>query len=139
MGTVHVVRVRIKPQSSDELELTPARVQVNPSGNPIVIVWKLDEDELEFGLVNSDDTKDPGFAWRNPQSATDFSGPWFSADGKRIILDDSNTAAHNPEVEHAYELRAYNTGSKLQYKSRYVEFKNEKDPRTTTNPAIINK
>jgi hypothetical protein len=135
MGTVHVVKVKKDPNStSNELDVTPARVPVNKSNEPIVVVWKLDDSSLEFG----DGANNQGFSWPYPQVPRAFSGPWYSNDGKRIILDDSNPDGNAPETTHVYQLFAYDKVTKQVYSTGYVKLEDGGKP-LTTNPAIINK
>jgi hypothetical protein len=135
MGTVHVVRVKKDPNSTSyELDVNPARLPVNKSNEPIVVVWKLDDSSLEFG----DGANNEGFSWPYAQAPKAFSGPWYSNDGKRIILDDSNPEDNAPETSHVYQLFAYDKAAKKVYSTGLVKFDDGGKP-LTTNPAIINK
>jgi hypothetical protein len=133
MGTVHEVKVRIR-NNSNELDVTPDKVNVGKSDDPIVIVWKLEERALEFG----DAAGKPGFEWPYPNVPKNFSGPWYSNDGKRIILDDSNLLGNAPETSHVYQLWAYDKATKQVYSTGYIKLDDGGKP-LTTNPAIINR
>jgi hypothetical protein len=133
MGIVHEVKVRIK-NNTTELDVSPEKVNVNKSNDPIVIVWKLEEAGLEFG----DGAGKEGFSWPYPQAPKDFSGPWYSTDGKRIIVDDSNLLGSGPEIEHVYQLFAYDKAKKQVYSTGYIKLDDGGKP-LTSNPAIINK
>ena len=132
MGTIHEIKVKIK-NNSTELDVDPEEQGVGKSKDPIVIVWKFHENfsHLKFGDGNGE----PGFAWAPGQASKDFSGPWYSNDDKRIILDDSNE--DGSESRHVYRLCAHD-GSGNVYRTRLIEL--DKEGRVlTTNPAIINR
>ena len=134
MGTVHEVKVKIK-NNSTELDVDPEELGVGKSKDPIVIVWKFHENfsHLHFGDGNGE----PGFAWAPGQASKSFSGPWYSKDDKRIILDDSNPPGEGPETGHVYSLCAHDGNGKV-YRTGRIQL--DKDGRPlTTNPAIINK
>jgi hypothetical protein len=132
---IHVVKVKIDPNGNgSELDVTPARVPINKSTDPTVVVWKLEEDALVFG----DLANEPGFKWPNAQAPKDFSGPWYSADGKRILLDDSNLPGNAPETTHVYQLFAYDKVTKKVYSTGIIKLDDGGKP-LTTNPAIINR
>ena len=134
MGTVHVVRVTI--EGNRELKVVPPKVEVLKSDDPIVIVWKFEGNAR--GLVFGDGAGAPGFKWANPQAPRGFSGPWYSADDKRVILDDSNFLGSPSDPEHVYELCAYDAATKTVYRTGLVKLEGQPQP-LTTNPAIINK
>jgi len=134
-AVIHLVRVTPKPNG--ELDVDIGKLKVKRNSDPIVIVWWLEN----AGDVVFEEPTAPraGFSWFNGPPNGVFSTLLRSADGKRLVLDDCNTADNQAPDGWIYVLRAYDTNTKQAFETKTSSRSRKGKPRTVTNPAIINK